>query len=162
MTKEDQRKKTYRQFTNTHQMMIRAIDPSSLSVIQRCGGEQTDLPPPGMSDRRRSINSEAVLRLETVTRTRSSTRRCPRCTRRLVVSGGRLDRPRDLEPATAERRPAARERPRRERGHAKGNAPGAVDHLFYGYYAQAATMVKDERGQTVPELVRGALLGSPP
>ena len=31
-------------------------------------------------------------------------------------------------------------------GHAKRNAPGAKDHLFFGYYAQVATMVKDDGG----------------
>ena len=39
-------------------------------------------------------------------------------------------------------------------GHAKRNAPGAKDQLFFGYYAQVATMVKEERGTEVPELVR--------
>ena len=46
-------------------------------------------------------------------------------------------------------------------GHAKRNAPGAVDHLFFGYYAQAATMVKDDRGKDVPELVRGVVFLAP-
>ena len=39
-------------------------------------------------------------------------------------------------------------------GHAKRNAPGAKDYLFFGYYAQVATMVRDEGGARVPELVR--------
>ena len=46
-------------------------------------------------------------------------------------------------------------------GHAKRNAPGAKDHLFYGYYAQVATMVKDERGPEVPELVRRIAFAPP-
>jgi len=46
-------------------------------------------------------------------------------------------------------------------GHAKRNAPGASDHLFYGYYAQVATMVPDERGPAVPELVRRICVEAP-
>ncbi len=47
-------------------------------------------------------------------------------------------------------------------GHAKRNAPGAKDHLFFGYYAQVATMVKDHRdGPPVPELVRRIAFAPP-
>lgn len=46
-------------------------------------------------------------------------------------------------------------------GHAKRNAPGAKDCLFYGYYGQVATMVRDEGGEKVPELVRRACLEAP-
>jgi hypothetical protein len=46
-------------------------------------------------------------------------------------------------------------------GHAKRNAPGAIDHLFFGFYAQVATMVKEDRGPSVPELVRRIAFASP-
>jgi hypothetical protein len=46
-------------------------------------------------------------------------------------------------------------------GHAKRNAPGAKDYLFFGYYAQVATMVHDEKGPPVPELVRRIALAAP-
>jgi len=46
-------------------------------------------------------------------------------------------------------------------GHAKRNAPGAKDCLFFGYYAQVATMVADESGPIVPELVRRVALETP-
>jgi hypothetical protein len=46
-------------------------------------------------------------------------------------------------------------------GHAKRNAPGAKDYLFFGYYAQVATMVGDEGGARVPELVRRIALHAP-
>jgi hypothetical protein len=46
-------------------------------------------------------------------------------------------------------------------GHAKRNAPGARDQLFFGYYGQTATMVKEERGPSVPELVRRIAFHSP-
>jgi hypothetical protein len=46
-------------------------------------------------------------------------------------------------------------------GHAKRNAPGAKDCLFFGYYAQVATMVHDEAGPVVPELVRRIAVAPP-
>jgi hypothetical protein len=46
-------------------------------------------------------------------------------------------------------------------GHAKRNAPGARDYLFFGYYAGVATMVRDEGGAPVPELVRRIALHAP-
>jgi hypothetical protein len=46
-------------------------------------------------------------------------------------------------------------------GHAKRNAPGALDHLFFGYYAQVATMVHDDGAARVPELVRRIAVHAP-
>lgn len=39
-------------------------------------------------------------------------------------------------------------------GHRKGGGPGEKDELFFGYYCSLATMVHDEGGAPVPELVR--------
>jgi len=39
-------------------------------------------------------------------------------------------------------------------GHRKGGGPGEKDELFFGYYLSLATMVADEGGAQVPELVR--------
>ncbi|MDA8147305.1 MAG: hypothetical protein M0Z93_00815 [Actinomycetota bacterium] len=39
-------------------------------------------------------------------------------------------------------------------GHRKGGGPGEKDELFFGYYLSLATMVDDDRGHEVPELVR--------
>jgi len=39
-------------------------------------------------------------------------------------------------------------------GHRKGGGPGERDELFFGYYLSLATMVADEGGTSVPELVR--------
>lgn len=39
-------------------------------------------------------------------------------------------------------------------GHRRGNSPGHVHDLFYGYYLSLATKVHEERGPAVPELVR--------
>lgn len=45
-------------------------------------------------------------------------------------------------------------------GHRRGDSPGAKDETFFGYYLQAATIVKDERGPEVAELVRRIQLSS--
>jgi len=43
-------------------------------------------------------------------------------------------------------------------GHRAGEGPAGSDEIFFGYYLQAATMVKDERGPAVPELARRIVL----
>ena len=45
-------------------------------------------------------------------------------------------------------------------GHRRGDSLGQRDELFYGFYFGLATMVCEERGPAVPELVRRALLTS--
>ena len=45
-------------------------------------------------------------------------------------------------------------------GHRRGHKPGQKDEAFYGYYLQAATIVRDEHGPPVPELARRMLLTS--
>jgi hypothetical protein len=45
-------------------------------------------------------------------------------------------------------------------GHRRGDNTGQTDEGFYGYYLQAATIVKDEGGPEVPELVRRIQLTS--
>jgi hypothetical protein len=45
-------------------------------------------------------------------------------------------------------------------GHRRGNGPGQRDELFYGFYLGLATMVREESGPEVPELVRRLLLTS--
>ena len=46
-------------------------------------------------------------------------------------------------------------------GHRKGGGPGEKDELFFGYYLSLATMVEDDAGAQVPELVRRMALTSP-
>lgn len=46
-------------------------------------------------------------------------------------------------------------------GHRNTNTPGTKDGLFFGYYAQAATMVADEGAPAPPELVRRVALAAP-
>jgi len=45
-------------------------------------------------------------------------------------------------------------------GHRRGNGPGEHDEAFYGYYLQVATIVKDEDGPDVAELVRRIQIAS--
>jgi len=39
-------------------------------------------------------------------------------------------------------------------GHRSGGGPGQDSELFFGYYLSAATMMREEHGQAVPELAR--------
>ena len=45
-------------------------------------------------------------------------------------------------------------------GHRRSHAIGTRDELFFGYYPQAVTMVAEENGPAVPELVRRVLVTS--
>ena len=42
-------------------------------------------------------------------------------------------------------------------GHRRGDGPGQKDELFYGNFVQLGTMVREEAGPPVPELVRAML-----
>ena len=44
--------------------------------------------------------------------------------------------------------------PEASRGHRSGGGPGQDSELFFGYYASAATMMREEHGPAVPELAR--------
>jgi len=150
---------TYRQFTNTHQVMIRAIDPSPCPSFK---GVAENHRRDHLESHRCDIDPlQAVLRLETVTDAlidASVPEEYKYASSSLAADWTDHEtwsRPRnkdDPEPAND---------PDASWGHAKRNAPGAVDHLFFGYYAQAATMVKDDRGEEVPELVRAVVFLAP-
>lgn len=45
-------------------------------------------------------------------------------------------------------------------GHRRGDGPGQRDELFFGYYGSLQTMVNDDGGRAVPELVRRVQLSS--
>ena len=45
-------------------------------------------------------------------------------------------------------------------GHRRGDGPGQRDELFFGYYGSVMTMVRDEHGTAVPELIRRVQLSS--
>ena len=44
--------------------------------------------------------------------------------------------------------------PEASRGHRAGGGPGQDSELFFGYYASAGTMMREENGPPVPELAR--------
>ena len=150
---------TYRQFTNTHQVMIRAIDPSPCPSFK---GVADDDRLAHLQRQRSEVDQVlAALRLETITDAlldASVPEVYKEASSSLAVDWTDHEtwsRPRvkdDPQPAND---------PDASWGHAKRNAPGAVDHLFFGYYAQAATMVKDDRGPDVPELVRAVVFLAP-
>ena len=50
--------------------------------------------------------------------------------------------------------------PEASRGHRKGGGPGQHSDLFFGYYLNAATMVREENGPAVPEFARRMSLSS--
>jgi hypothetical protein len=144
---------TYRQFTNTHQVMIRAIDPSPCPSFK---GVADDNRRAHLQSHRLKVDQlQAALRLETVTDAlidASVPAEYKYASSSLAIDWTDHEtwsRPRPKDDPEPSNDPDA------SWGHAKRNAPGAVEHLFFGYYAQVATMVKDDRGKGVPELVRG-------
>jgi hypothetical protein len=50
--------------------------------------------------------------------------------------------------------------PQASRGHRSGGGPGQDSELFFGYYASAGTMMRDERCPPVPELARRMTVSS--
>jgi hypothetical protein len=150
---------TYRQYSNTHQVMTRAIDPAPVPSFR--GVTHADRAA-HLGAVRARVDVEGVeLRLVTVLdalveasvpqdyKNRSSS---------LAVDWtdhATWGRPRAKDDPVPPSDPTA------SWGHGKGNAPGAVDHLFFGYYAQVATAVRDEHGPNVPELVRRVAFAAP-
>jgi hypothetical protein len=155
----DLRGVTYRQFTNTHKVMIDTIDPSPCPSFKGVAQEDRLA---HLEGRRSNVDqSVATLRLEMVTDALIDASVPDNY--KQVSSSVAIDwtdhetwsRPRNKDDPQPANDPDA------SWGHAKRNAPGAVDHLFFGYYAQVATMVKDERGPKVPELVRAVAFKAP-
>ena len=68
-------------------------------------------------------------------------------------AGGGLDRRGNLLPAAAPRHQRLR-RPRSLLGTPLRRGPGQDSELFFGYYASAVTMIREEHGPPVPELTR--------
>jgi hypothetical protein len=150
---------TYRQFSQTHQVMIRAIDPSPVPSFKAIAEED------------RAAHLAAVREGVDVEKT---------MTRLLFVLDSLVEAsvPEPYKRASSSlaidwtdhetwSRPRAKDDPQPSNdpdaswGHAKRNAPGAIDHLFFGYYGQVATMVRDEGRGPVPELVRRTAFGAP-
>lgn len=150
---------TYRQVSHTYAVMTRAIDPSPVPSFK---GIAEDDRAAHLERARAGIDAEArTTRLHQVIDALVEAS-IPEAYRS-ASSGLALDwtdhetwaRPRDKDD------PAPANDPDASWGHAKRNAPGAKDCLFLGYYAQVATMVGDEGGALVPELIRRIAVAAP-
>ena len=149
---------SYRQFSSTHQVMTRAIDPSPVpsfkNVAEKDRAEH-------LAAARQGVDAEAT------------GARLVRILDALVEASvpdaykGASSLAIDWTDYETWSRPRAKEDPQPANdpdaswGHAKRNAPGAIDHLFYGFYGQVATVVCDEDGRQVPELVRRTAFAAP-
>ena len=143
---------TYRQFSHTNRTMLSAIDPAPVPTFN---GVAEDGRAAHLASVREVIDAVAKEeRLQEVLDAlveASVPERYKSMSRSLAVDWTDHEtwsRPRakdDPQPAND---------PTASWGHAKRNAPGATDHLFFGYYGQVATVVKEERAPSVPELVR--------
>lgn len=153
------REASYRQFAHTHQVMVRAIDPTPAPSFK------------GVADADRAAHLEAVRRgvdreaaqlrltavLDALCEASVPERFCAMSSSLAIdwTDHETWSRPRakdDPQPAND---------PTASWGHAKGTAPGEKEHLFFGYYPQVATMVADERGPLVPEFIRRIAFAAP-
>lgn len=150
---------TYRQFSHAHREMVKAIDPSPVPSFAGVaeGGRAAHL-----ASVREVIDAEAKEeRLQKVLDAlveASVPSRYKGLSHSLAVDWTDHEtwsRPRGKDDPVPANDPTA------SWGHAKRNAPGAKDQLFFGYYAQVATTVAEEGGPQVPELVRRIAFGSP-
>ena len=150
---------TYRQFSHAHRTMVGAIDPAPVPSYR------------GVTEGDRAAHLEAV---RDNIDTEAQEERLQSVLDQLVEAsiparykGGSRSLAVDWTDHETWSRPRAKDDPvpapdpTASWGHAKRNAPGAKDHLFFGYYGQVATMVKEERGPNLPELVRRIAFHSP-
>lgn len=150
---------SYRQFSHTHQVMVGAIDPTPVPSFR---GVYEEDRASQLAEARAGVDHEAMaerlaLVLDALVEA-SVPEGYKKASSSLAVDWTDYEtwsRPRakdDPQPAND---------PTASWGHCKRNAPGAVDHLFFGFYPQVATMVVDERGPAVPELVRQIAFAPP-
>ena len=150
---------TYRQFSDTFSVMCAVIDPTPVPSFK--GVKEADRRP-HLDAARAGVNAEvrrAALHQVTDALLEASVPEAYKS-----ASGSLAIDWTDHETWS---RPRAKDDPQPSNdpdaswGHAKRNAPGAKECLFYGYYAQVATMVRDEGGDLVPELVRRIAFEAP-
>ncbi len=150
---------TYRQFSNTHQVMTRAIDPTPVPSFRHVAEDDR---PAHLAATRDGVDATAAeLRLAMVLDALCEAS-IPDAYKQ-VSSSLAVDWT-DYETWSRPRRnddPVPSSDPTASWGHAKGTAPGEKEHLFFGYYPQVATMVPEEKGPQVPELVRRAPFCAP-
>jgi hypothetical protein len=150
---------TYRQVSDTFSVICAAIDPSPVPSFRSVPDEQRAL---HLAAARSGIDTEAkAARLDAVSDAllEASVPAAYKGTSSSLAvdwtdheTWSRARPAEDPQPAND---------PDASFGHAKRNAPGAKDYLFFGYYAQVATMVADEGGAAVPELVRRIAVHAP-
>ena len=150
---------TYRQYEDAFTKIVKAIDPSPVPSFKGVGpNERASWLKAARSGVDEQANRAVLHRVSQALVESSVPAGHSPCSRSLAIDWTDHEtwsRPRakdDPEPAND---------PDASWGHAKRNAPGAKDHLFFGYYAQVATMVKDDRGPPVPELVRRIAFAPP-
>ncbi len=158
-TREGLRTVSYRQFEDTFSVLVSVLDPSPVPSFRGVGEDDRaahlDTARAGVD----TVSRRALLDAVTDALLEAS---IPEAYR---VSPSSLAI--DWTDHETFARPRAREDPRPSSdpdasfGHAKRNAPGAKDCLFYGYYGQVATMVPGEGGPALPELVRRIAFHSP-
>jgi len=147
---------TYRQFSDAFSVMMRAIDPSPVPVF-RPGDDRSAVLARARSGVEASKARELLDQVVDALLEASVPERFKSASASLAVDWTDHEtwsRPRpqgDTEPAND---------PDAYWGHAKRNAPGASEQLFFGYYAQVATMVGDSGGDKVPELIRRVVFAS--
>lgn len=150
---------TYRQFSHTHQVMVAGIDPTPVPSFKGVFEEDRAA---HLAAAREGIDVDAMaerlaLVLDTLVEA-SVPEAYKNASSSLAI---------DWTDHETWSRPRAKDDPQPANdpdaswGHAKRNAPGAVDQLFFGFYPQVATMVCDERGPAVPELVRQIAFAAP-
>ena len=150
---------TYRQFSHAHQVMVTAFDPTPVPSFKGVYEEDRAA---HLAAAREGVDEDVMserlhLVLDALVEA-SVPEKYEKASSSLAIDWTDHEtwsRPRakdDPQPAND---------PTASWGHAKRNAPGAIDHLFFGFYSQVATMVKDERGQPVPELVRQVAFAAP-
>lgn len=150
---------TYRQFSHAHQVMVQTFDPSPVPSFKGVFEEDRAQ---HLAEVRAGVDVDAMTeRLHLVTDAlveASVPEEYKTASSSLAIDWTDYEtwsRPRakdDPQPAND---------PTASWGHCKRNAPGALDHLFFGFYPQVATMVVDERGPAVPELVRQIAFAPP-
>ncbi len=150
---------TYRQFSYAHRKMVGAVDPAPVPSFR---GVEEDDRAVHLQAVRADIDAQAagarlIFVLDALVEA-SVPVRYKSASHSLAVDWTDHEtwsRPRPKDDPQPANDPTA------SWGHAKRNAPGAIDQLFFGFYAQVATMVKEERGPSLPELVRRIAFHSP-
>ena len=150
---------TYRQFADTHQVMLRAVDPSPVPSFRGVAPTERAA---YLTELRSTVTKDlARSRLNEVTDTIVE-QSIP-----LRYRSKASDLAIDWTDYETWSRPRAKDDPAPSNdcdaswGHARRNAPGAVEVLFFGYYAQVATMVADTGSDPIPEMVRRVCFEAP-